>query len=142
MGKLDTLTEKQKDKLVQWLVCRQIRGFNGRPQKDEDTCYFFWAGASLSIMGHFDLIDHTAARAFAIKCRGPYGGYCKTKYCSEPDPLHSHCVISALALNPGLSHVGGNEFCALNDALDIPEKCHLRLKEMHKRWRQNTWISN
>ena len=137
MGRLDTLNEKEKGKLIQWLVCRQIQGFNGRPQKDEDTCYFFWAGASLSILGHFNLIDHAAARKFAAKCRGPWGGYCKTKYCSEPDPLHSHCVISALALDPELNDVSDSAMIALNDALDIPEKYHQRLKQLHQKWRRS-----
>eukprot|EP00966_Prymnesium_polylepis_P043145 1002147-Prymnesium_polylepis.1 len=33
--------------LVQWCVGRQRGGFQGRPNKDEDTCYSFWIGASL-----------------------------------------------------------------------------------------------
>ena len=32
-----------------WLIQRQEHGFNGRPNKLEDTCYGFWVGASLQV---------------------------------------------------------------------------------------------
>ncbi|XP_075257510.1 geranylgeranyl transferase type-1 subunit beta-like [Convolutriloba macropyga] len=135
LGKLDTsLSEKDRNQLIQWLVGRQSHGFNGRPAKDSDTCYFFWVGASLSILGCYDLIDHQNARVFASTCRGPCGGYCKLPSNSDADPLHSHCVISALALDPKANEISSDEMLTLSDILDIPEKYHSHLKKVHSTW--------
>lgn len=51
MGCLDTcLADKQKEVLRRWLVNRQIDGFQGRPNKLQDTCYSFWVGATLQVL--------------------------------------------------------------------------------------------
>ena len=34
---------------MRWLLNRQCPGFQGRPNKDPDTCYSFWVGASLAV---------------------------------------------------------------------------------------------
>lgn len=41
---------------VQWCVQRQVGGFHGRTNKDDDTCYSYWLGASLALLGRVDLI--------------------------------------------------------------------------------------
>lgn len=85
-GQLDQLSEKVKDKIVRWLIFRQVRsfistgcstvawqllidifnlihlnsqdsGFNGRPNKATDSCYSFWIGASLKILNAFQYTD-------------------------------------------------------------------------------------
>ena len=33
----------------QWLLRRQVSGFQGRPHKDPDTCYAFWTGAAIAV---------------------------------------------------------------------------------------------
>lgn len=38
-----------KDKLIKWCLDRQSTGFQGRPNKQPDTCYCFWIGASLDV---------------------------------------------------------------------------------------------
>lgn len=35
--------------LKRWLIFRQQSGFQGRPNKDVDTCYSFWIGATLKV---------------------------------------------------------------------------------------------
>ena len=50
MDKLTTtLTAQQKDSLIRWCLIRQTSGFQGRPNKDADTCYSFWIGATLKV---------------------------------------------------------------------------------------------
>lgn len=38
-----------KDRLIKWCLDRQSTGFQGRPNKQPDTCYCFWIGASLDV---------------------------------------------------------------------------------------------
>ena len=137
MGRHDVLSEEQKSQMVTWLVSRQLRGFNGRPSKDEDTCYFFWTGASLSILGFYYLVDHKAACMFASTCKGGSGGFKKTADAGEADPLHTHCVISALALDPEANAISPELLLPLHDALDIPQKYYLHLKQLHASWCTN-----
>jgi geranylgeranyl transferase type-1 subunit beta len=49
MDRLDVFSPDQLDKLQRWLLLRQINGFQGRPNKPDDTCYSFWVGASLRV---------------------------------------------------------------------------------------------
>jgi hypothetical protein len=89
--------------LINWCLNRQVGGFQGRPNKDEDTCYSFWIGASLSIIGAGDLTDSDAISCFAECCQGPKGGIAKQEG-AYPDVLHSYFALSGLALvgMPGL----------------------------------------
>lgn len=41
---------KTREDLIRWCVFRQRRGFNGRPNKPEDSCYTFWIGATLKVI--------------------------------------------------------------------------------------------
>jgi len=54
-GRLDVLTVAQREGVLFWLVSRQKCGYQGRPHKPEDTCYSFWVGASLALLGHGDI---------------------------------------------------------------------------------------
>ena len=56
MDRMDTLSASERSQLVRWLVNRQKQGFNGRPDKDDDTCYTFWIGIrfiSIFVIFHF-----------------------------------------------------------------------------------------
>ena len=57
MDRLHDLGEDRRQRLVHWCLMRQGHksGFMGRPNKPEDTCYTFWVGATLSILGKLDL---------------------------------------------------------------------------------------
>lgn len=63
---LNILSHKEVEKVKRWLVLRQDvqdgGGFNGRPNKPVDTCYSFWIGAALKILGAFDLTDYKENR--------------------------------------------------------------------------------
>merc|ERR1719469_318013 len=66
MGTISQLP--RRGQLIQWIVQRQVGGFQGRPNKDEDTCYSFWLGASLSLLGAPRITDLAALAAFAMSC--------------------------------------------------------------------------
>lgn len=101
LGSLERLP--RRDAIVQWCVNRQTKeegqagGFQGRPNKDEDTCYSFWIGATLSILGAGALENADAVGAFAQCCEGSKGGLSKCVG-AHPDVLHSYFALSGLAL--------------------------------------------
>ena len=102
MGTLDALPRRAE--LVQWCVERQVGGFQGRPNKDEDTCYSFWIGASLDLLGAPHLTDANALCDFACACQHPaYGGIAKLVG-NPPDVLHTYFAICGMSLagRPGL----------------------------------------
>ena len=79
-------------------------GFQGRPNKDEDTCYSFWIGGSLDLVGASSLTNAAAVGAFATSCEGSHGGLAKCVG-NHPDVLHSYMALAGLALTnwPGLA---------------------------------------
>jgi len=90
--------------LERFLVSRQIGGFNGRINKKPDTCYTFWVGGALQILGMEDYIDSDTTREFVLSCQSnKLGGFSKVPGV-YPDPLHSHFSVCGLSLirEPGL----------------------------------------
>ncbi|KKF96758.1 Geranylgeranyl transferase type-1 subunit beta [Ceratocystis platani] len=72
-------------------------GFNGRQNKPSDTCYCWWAGATLAILGHSNIIDAIPARRFLVdKTQHFVGGFCKAPG-GFPDIYHSYLGLAALA---------------------------------------------
>src|ERR1700677_4873632 len=58
MGKLDqVLSGKRVEILKRWCVFKQVGGFQGRPNKDADTCYSFWVGATLKLLSSHHLVN-------------------------------------------------------------------------------------
>jgi len=59
--------------LLDWCLQRQVTdgGFQGRINKPSDTCYAFWVGGVLKIIGAYHLIDHYALREFLLTCQSP-----------------------------------------------------------------------
>lgn len=98
MGALDRIPNK--DKLVRWLLSRQVSGFQGRINKDPDSCYSFWIGASLKALGAFDMVDKATLVSFLLSCQTRYGGFSKVPG-YYPDPLHTYMSLC------GLSFVNG-----------------------------------
>ncbi|RUS83103.1 hypothetical protein EGW08_009135 [Elysia chlorotica] len=98
MGRLQVaLSESQLTALRRWLLRRQDTGFTGRPNKDADTCYSFWVGAALEMLGVLDLTDVTFNRSFVLSAQSPItGGFSKYPNHS-PDPLHSYLGLAGLA---------------------------------------------
>ncbi|OLL24286.1 Geranylgeranyl transferase type-1 subunit beta [Neolecta irregularis DAH-3] len=100
LGKLDDLD--CKDKTLHWLLQRQLvdnGGFNGRVNKPADTCYSFWAGGSIQILGFAHLVPISENRNFLFeKTQHKLGGFGKTPD-TYPDILHSYLGLASLALS-------------------------------------------
>tara|TARA_B110001452_G_scaffold18928_1_gene15334 strand:+ start:2944 stop:3786 length:843 start_codon:yes stop_codon:yes gene_type:complete len=101
MGTLPELP--RRDGLVGWIAQRQVGGYQGRPNKDEDTCYSFWFGAALALLGAPGLTDLPSLSKFAMTCECPgFGGLAKCAG-NHPDVLHSYyalCGLSIAGLRP------------------------------------------
>lgn len=77
-------------------VDRQISGFQGRCNKDPDSCYSFWIGGALAILGQADIVDSgTVAKFLLEECQ------CKAGFSKfpdiYPDLLHSFFSLSWLS---------------------------------------------
>ncbi|XP_022746949.1 geranylgeranyl transferase type-1 subunit beta isoform X4 [Durio zibethinus] len=83
-------------------------GFQGRANKSSDTCYAFWVGAVLRILGAYKFIDKIALRKFLLTCQSEFGGF--SKYPGGlPDIYHSYYGYTAFSL---LEEPGFNPLCA------------------------------
>ena len=102
MGKLDEVMQEDdwRKELTRWCVHRQIGGMQGRPNKVEDTCYSYWIGGTLRLLGEdsFALLEHTALRSFVFTCQSAMGGFSKARN-AFPDMLHSFYSMSYLNLS-------------------------------------------
>ncbi|PQE25250.1 prenyltransferase and squalene oxidase protein [Rutstroemia sp. NJR-2017a WRK4] len=101
-------------------------GFNGRCNKRADTCYTFWVGASLNMLGHSDLINKDGARRFLLeKTQHMIGGFGKTPG-NPPDIYHSYLGLAILAAlkEPGLKE--------LDSALCISVEAKKNLEELRR----------
>lgn len=68
----------------------QIGGFQGRVNKVADTCYSFWVGGTLKLLGELPLASADDISAFVATCEKKYtGGFSKTADDDHPDILHS-----------------------------------------------------
>jgi len=89
MQKLDALDENKRKGLEHWLINRQTSGITGRINKDPDACYSFWVGASLKILGKFDLLSWNICKGFLFNCQQMPGGFGKVPD-AYPDLLHTY----------------------------------------------------
>ncbi|VFQ88399.1 unnamed protein product [Cuscuta campestris] len=85
--------------LLEWTLQRQGRdgGFHGRLNKPSDTCYAFWVGGVLKILGAQKLIHKKSLRKFLLTCQTEYGGFSKTPE-MLPDLYHSFYGLCAFSL--------------------------------------------
>ena len=125
MGVLDEVSHRLdgwKSDLVYWCVSRQYplpsdrtdrggegksafeydgyagAGMQGRPNKLEDTCYSYWIGGTLHLLGESRLLNGRALREYVLACQSPYGGFGKTVG-AMPDVLHSYYSLAWLSLS-------------------------------------------
>jgi len=123
MGMLDRLPHKSQ--IVKWLANRQIMGFQGRANKLQDTCYSFWIGSTLKILGTFDeVVNFSNTRSFTLSCQHKYGGFSKAQD-AYPDVLHSYFSLCGLGYirEPGISEI--------NPELGFSQRAVDRLKDIH-----------
>ena len=103
----EVLGDRGVDALRAWCeqrICAE-GGYNGRTNKETDSCYSFWVGATLQMLGSFDDSDHTPTRTFLLAhCQAhKHGGFKKTPE-HHQDVLHSFYSLCWLAMSgsPGL----------------------------------------
>ncbi|KAJ1661074.1 geranylgeranyl transferase type-1 subunit beta [Dispira simplex] len=91
---------------TRWCVHRQQQGFHGRINKDDDTCYSFWVGATLLILDSYHLIDVRAQRNFLLSTQRFIGGFAKAPG-EYPDPYHAYFGLTAFAMmkEPGIQEI-------------------------------------
>jgi prenyltransferase beta subunit len=59
-----------KETLINWLFNRKNSlGVNGRTNKTSDSCYSFWVGATLSILGYLEIFDTDWTQQFLLNCQ-------------------------------------------------------------------------
>jgi geranylgeranyl transferase type-1 subunit beta len=128
MGKIeDVLAEDGwRDELIRWCVSRQLGGMQGRPNKVEDTCYSYWIGGTLRLLGCDNLLDKDALTSFVLSCQTDMGGFSKVQGV-YPDLLHSFYSMAWLSLSrsQGLNDL----HCALGMRLaptNVFEQFHLQ----------------
>eukprot|EP01017_Pseudomicrothorax_dubius_P008079 TRINITY_DN12621_c0_g1_i2.p1 TRINITY_DN12621_c0_g1~~TRINITY_DN12621_c0_g1_i2.p1 ORF type:complete len:216 (+),score=40.15 TRINITY_DN12621_c0_g1_i2:89-736(+) len=103
LGRLDELPNKGR--LINWLTTRQVNGVNGRVNKVPDSCYSFWVGAALRMLGVVDLLEAKELRMFILECQGDKGGFKKYPFSRQPDPVHTLLSLFGLSLIGGSSAV-------------------------------------
>lgn len=95
-GRLLQLSVDQSE-LIRWLVFRQQSGFQGRCNKDPDTCYAFWNGATLDLLGKHSFVDIPSCQEFVYSCQFPFGGIAKFPD-TMPDVMHSYYSLAWLSI--------------------------------------------
>ena len=106
MNKLATVPIITIESLKYWCISRQIFGYQGRTNKDADSCYSYWIGSTLKLLNCFELTDIQSTKQFLIdvcQYEPEYGGFCKQPD-AYPDVLHTFYSLSWLSLThfPGL----------------------------------------
>lgn len=70
----NVLTHKEIAALKRWCLLKQYNGFQGRPNKDTDTCYSFWVGAALKLLDAYDLVNHNLNSSFILSTQDTITG--------------------------------------------------------------------
>ncbi|KAK1409476.1 hypothetical protein QVD17_36002 [Tagetes erecta] len=85
--------------LLEWCLQRQAidGGFQGRPNKISDTCYAFWVGGVLKILGANKFLNERTLREFLLTCQSEYGGFSKFPR-QLPDLYHSYYGFTAFSM--------------------------------------------
>ncbi|KAL9260854.1 Geranylgeranyl transferase type-1 subunit beta-like protein [Drosera capensis] len=83
-------------------------GFQGRSNKASDTCYGFWVGGVLKILGGSKFIHKEALQKYLLSCQSKYSGFSKFRG-DLPELYHSYYGFSAFSLLEG--EAGLNSLC-------------------------------
>lgn len=110
-------------KLLNWLINKQVSGFCGRTNKYQDSCYSWWVGAALQILGFFDLIDKIHLKGFIMACQDSSGGFGKSPDAKQ-DFLHTYFSLC------GLSFLDTEDLQKVHCGLGISIRAADRLKEI------------
>ncbi|KAG1658743.1 Geranylgeranyl transferase type-1 subunit beta [Nymphon striatum] len=125
MNELDVLNEKQLNRLRQWCIMRQKSGFQGRPNKPEDSCYSFWIGATLKLINANKFVNMNEIEKFMLSTQDSIiGGFSKWPD-SSSDILHTYLSIV------GLSLIDFPEIATVHPALNFSERAYGHLSYLH-----------
>ena len=104
-------------------------GMNGRTNKVADTCYAWWAGASLHMLGCPNLYSHSAVQEYLLeKTQHPVlGGFGKFPG-NLPDLYHSCLGLAALSL------AGSSEVKEVDASMCISKEAQARLQKTWDSW--------
>ncbi|TRY61325.1 hypothetical protein TCAL_06660 [Tigriopus californicus] len=109
MDRLDALGSVQRRKMIRWCVNRLNEGFNGRPNKLDDTCYTFWLGGALTILDPFPDIPNFIRQVtpFVLETQDVITGGLSKSSDGSADILHTYLGLAGLSLAefPGLNKV-------------------------------------
>ncbi|XP_058792024.1 geranylgeranyl transferase type-1 subunit beta [Phymastichus coffea] len=127
----NVLSEEQLERLKRWCLLRQDGGFHGRPGKQSDSCYSFWIGATLKLLGVDNLSDQEENRAFVLDTQNTLvGGF--GKYASEPpDPLHAYLGLCSLSL------IGEPRLLEMHAALNISQRTYTHMLKVQEKWKKH-----
>mmetsp|Transcript_73066 Transcript_73066/g.136522 ORF Transcript_73066/g.136522 Transcript_73066/m.136522 type:complete len:412 (-) Transcript_73066:38-1273(-) len=96
-NRLNALPDRKA--LIDWCTKRQQRGFQGRIEKAMDTCYSFWVGGSLHLLGAGPCLAKHDCAVFLHMCEDTvHGGFKKFPESAGPDLLHSYFSVCGLCL--------------------------------------------
>lgn len=127
-NQLNALNEVQKEGLTRWLLYRQEDGFNGRPNKPVDTCYTFWIGASLKMLGAYHLVDSEKLKSFVLATQDNIRGGLAKWVTHFPDPLHTYLGLA------GLSLMNYQSLSPVEPMLNLTVRSVNFLREIHSEW--------
>lgn len=138
MGTLQELGEHRLSNLARWCLARQGRqtdrdtgagaGFQGRPNKPEDTCYAFWVGATLSLLDRLQYSDTKESIQYVLSTQGEITGGLAKWVDTQPDPLHTYLGLS------GLSLAGEVELLSVDPALNFTKRAKEFLSTIQHGW--------
>lgn len=159
MGKLEqVLQEQEMRNIVYWCLKRQITGFQGRADKQPDSCYSFWLGASLSLLDSFSLVNDKHDRLFLDSTQDTGGGFGKhpdafpgsfhfsqcLKFLKSALPLsldvmHTFLSISAISLRvSSLVDRHSTDVLPVFPALNISERALKHLRSLQQQWKDQS----
>ncbi|KAF9114591.1 Geranylgeranyl transferase type-1 subunit beta [Mortierella sp. AM989] len=120
-----------KEGTRKWCLQRQTTGFQGRVNKPTDTCYSFWIGGSLAILGSMDLVNFEYNRGYLLETQHKtFGGFGKWAD-TFPDVLHTYMGIAGFSLmrEPGIR--------PLDPLLNISKRMQERLYTQSVFWKDS-----
>lgn len=128
-GQLERVDPETLENIKRWCIFRQVDGFQGRPNKPVDTCYSFWIGGALKILGAFELTDYPANRSYILETQDNIvGGFAKWSHSTTPDPFHTYLGLC------GLSFTGEPGLLEVMPSLNMSMMTYDKLKRLHEKW--------
>lgn len=84
-------------RLLAWAIRLQGAGYRGRLGKARDSCYSFWVGATVRLLGAARLLTPGANREFVLRCVDARGGFGRDPL-AQAEILHTFYGTAGLAL--------------------------------------------